>query len=61
MNTVSFESFPKGISNGFSTLGLYIKQFKLVFTKEGVQQLGGFGSIGQRFFQKSGTGIAFGQ
>lgn len=44
-----FESFPEGISKGFSTLGLYIKQFKLVFTKEWAKQLGGFGTIGSIF------------
>lgn len=44
-----FESFPEGISKGFSTLGIYVKQFKLVFTKEGAQQLGGFGTIGSIF------------
>lgn len=43
------ESIPKGIGKGFSTLGMYIKQFKLVFTKEGVSQLGGFGTIGSIF------------
>lgn len=44
-----FESIPKGISKGFSTLGDYVKQFKLVFTKEGATQLGGFGTIGSIF------------
>lgn len=44
-----FESIPEGISKGFNTLSLYVKQFKLVFSKEGVQQLGGFGTIGSIF------------
>ncbi|MBO4646262.1 MAG: RIP metalloprotease RseP [Bacteroidales bacterium] len=43
------ESIPKGISRGFSTLSDYVKQFKLVFTKEGATQLGGFGTIGSIF------------
>lgn len=43
------ESVPKGISRGFSTLGDYVKQFKLVFTKEGATQIGGFGTIGSIF------------
>lgn len=44
-----FSSIPNGIAKGFSTLGDYIKQFKLVFTKEGATQLGGFGTIGSIF------------
>ncbi len=44
-----FESIPTGIAKGFSTLGDYVKQFKLVFTKEGATQLGGFGTIGSIF------------
>lgn len=43
------ESIPAGINMGFETLGSYIKQFKIVFTKEGSKQLGGFGSIGKLF------------
>jgi regulator of sigma E protease len=44
-------SIPAGISLGWETLTSYIKQFKLVFTKEGSKQLGGFGSIGKLFPQ----------
>ena len=40
---------PAGISLGWNTLVSYVKQFKLVFTKEGSKQLGGFGSIGKLF------------
>lgn len=48
--TYSFlESIPAGIKMGVETLGSYIKQFKLVFTKEGAKSLGGFGAIGQLF------------
>ena len=43
------ESVPAGISLGWNTLVSYVKQFKLVFTKEGSKQLGGFGSIGKLF------------
>ncbi len=45
------EAIPAGISLGWGTLVSYIKQFKLVFTKEGSKQVGGFGSIGKMFPQ----------
>ncbi len=44
-----WEALPAGISKGVNTLVGYIKQFKLVFSKEGVKQLGGFGAIGNLF------------
>jgi len=44
-----FESIPAGINLGVETLVSYIKQFKLVFTREGAKQLGGFGTIGSIF------------
>jgi regulator of sigma E protease len=44
-----FESIPAGITLGWETLTGYVKQLKLIFTKEGSQQLGGFGSIGKMF------------
>lgn len=44
-----FEAIPAGITLGWETLVSYIKQFKLVFTKEGSKQIGGFGSIGKMF------------
>lgn len=44
-----FESVPAGIVLGCETLVSYVKQFKLVFTKEGASQLGGFGAIGSMF------------
>ena len=44
-----FESIPAGISIGIETLVTYVKSLKLIFTKEGVSQLGGFGSIGSLF------------
>lgn len=43
------QSIPKGINYGIEQLGMYVKQFKLVFTKEGASQIGGFGSIGKMF------------
>lgn len=47
-----FESFPAGISEGVSTLGNYVRQFKLVFTKEGSKKVGGFAAIAQQFDHK---------
>ena len=44
-----FASFPAGWKLGIETLVSYVKQFRLVFTKEGVQSLGGFGTIGSIF------------
>ncbi len=44
-----FASIPKGISYGVETLVSYVKQFKIVFSKEGASQLGGFGTIGSLF------------
>lgn len=43
------QSVPQGIVMGVQTLGDYIKQFKLVFTKEGATQLGSFLTIGSIF------------
>jgi regulator of sigma E protease len=44
-----WESIPAGISHGFNKLADYVKQFKLFKTKEGISQLGGFGTIGSIF------------
>ena len=44
-----WQSIPAGVQFGWETLASYVKQFKLVFTKEGAQSLGGFASIGQLF------------
>jgi regulator of sigma E protease len=44
-----FESIPKGISLGANTLVKYVKQFKLIFTREGVKQIGGFGAFASMF------------
>jgi regulator of sigma E protease len=44
-----FQAIPAGISYGWNILAMYVKQFRLVFTKEGAQSLGGFGAIGSMF------------
>ena len=44
-----FEAIPAGIKYGWEKLVLYVKQFRLVFTKEGAQSLGGFGAISNMF------------
>ena len=43
------QSIPAGIQYGWGILTMYVKQFRLVFTKEGAQSLGGFGAIGSMF------------
>ncbi len=44
-----FEAIPAGIEYGWDMLAMYVKQFRLVFTKEGAQSVGGFGAIGNMF------------
>ena len=44
-----WEAAPAGIKKGFNILIDYVKQLKLIFTKEGVKQLGGFGTMGNLF------------
>lgn len=44
-----FPSFPEGIKMGTETLVGYVKSLKLLFSKEGASQLGGFGTIGKLF------------
>ncbi len=43
------QSIPAGIQYGWNILVVYVKQFRLVFTKEGAQSVGGFGAIGSMF------------
>jgi regulator of sigma E protease len=43
------ESIEEGFWYGYYTLYDYVAQFKFVFTKQGVSQLGGFGTIGSLF------------
>lgn len=44
-----WQAIPAGIKYGWGILTMYVKQFRLVFTKEGAQSLGGFGAIGSMF------------
>jgi len=44
-----FESFPAGIRLGVNTLKGYVSDMKFVFSKEGANSLGGFGTIGSIF------------
>ena len=44
-----WQAIPAGIRYGWDILSMYVKQFRLVFTKEGAQSLGGFGAIGSMF------------
>ena len=43
------QAIPAGIEYAWGILSMYVKQFRLVFTKEGAQSLGGFGAIGSMF------------
>lgn len=47
-----FESFPAGVKEATSTLSNYVRQFKLVFTREGSKKVGGFAAIAQQFDTK---------
>lgn len=44
-----FSAIPKGISDGASQMVTYVKSLKLLFTKSGASQIGGFGAIGSLF------------
>lgn len=44
-----FASIPAGVTLGVNTLKGYVSQMKYLFSKEGVKQLGGFGTIGSIF------------
>lgn len=52
------ESIPAGLQRGWDMLYNYVRQFKLVFTKEGAQSLGGFGTMGS-IFPESWSWIVF--
>ena len=43
------ESFPAGISYGWGVLKGYVSDFKYLFSKEGAQSVGMFGTIGSLF------------
>ena len=50
--TVSYnllQSIPRGFTLGWSQMVNYVKQLKVLFTPEGAQSLGGFGTIGSIF------------
>lgn len=47
-----FQSIPRGIEMGTDKLTSYAKSMKQVFTKEGAESIGGFGSIGAIFPEK---------
>jgi regulator of sigma E protease len=44
-----FEAVPAGIDYGLNTLKNYVSSMKLLFSKSGAAQIGGFGSIGNLF------------
>jgi regulator of sigma E protease len=44
-----WEACPKGIAKGVDILVSYVKQLRLIFTKEGAKQVGGFGAMGKLF------------
>ena len=43
------QAIPAGISYGWETLSTYVSSLKIIFTKEGAQSLGGFGTLGSMF------------
>lgn len=47
-----FQSVPRGIEMGTERLTSYAKSMKMVFTKEGAQSIGGFGTLGSIFPEK---------
>lgn len=53
-----FESIPRGIELGVDKLTSYISQMSLIFTAEGAQSLGGFGTLGS-IFPESWNWLAF--
>ena len=44
-----FQSIPRGWEIGTDRLASYVSSMKLIFTKEGAQSLGGFGTLGDLF------------
>lgn len=44
-----FESFPAGIAHGWNVLCGYVNDLKYVFTSDGAQSIGSFGTIGSLF------------
>lgn len=58
INYSLLESIPRGIERGTDNLVSYVKSMKMVFTKEGAQSLGGFGTLGS-IFPESWNWLAF--
>ena len=44
-----FQSIPRGWEIGTGQLSSYVSSLKLIFTKEGAQSIGGFGTLGDLF------------
>ena len=53
-----FRYFPVGISLGVRKMAFYVLQLKLLFTKAGISNIGGFGAIGN-LFPESWNWLAF--
>lgn len=51
-NYTMLESIPRGIELGVDKLTSYVSQLKLIFTPQGAQSIGGFGSLGSIFPEK---------
>lgn len=49
LNYTLMEAIPAGIKHGANTLVGYVSSLKLLFTKSGAKQMGGFGTIGSLF------------
>jgi len=49
LNYTFMEAIPAGIKHGTNTLVGYVSSLKLLFTKSGAKQMGGFGTIGSLF------------
>lgn len=49
INYSIFESIPAAIDLGLAKLKAYVSDFKYLFTKEGVENLGGFASMGKMY------------
>lgn len=43
------EAIPRGVSNGVNQLTTYVSSLKLIFTRQGAQSVGGFGTLGSLF------------
>jgi regulator of sigma E protease len=49
------QAFPAGFKHSINVLTGYVQSFKLIFTKEGIKQVGGFGAIGSMMPAKWGN------